>query len=94
MMVYVVEAGNLQERFDALSPNDEDEYDQTALNAIHAENEANACLIKAAPDMLVELQNALDAFDQAENGADFRFAFRSGTIRALIAKAGGWEPQP
>jgi hypothetical protein len=58
MMVYLVEAGNLQRRFDDLEMNEHGEYQQEELDAIHAENDANARLIAQAPAMLKALLNA------------------------------------
>jgi len=58
MMVYFVQAGDLQERFDNLRTNNDGEYDQDELDAIHAENATNARLIDAAPDLLLLVERA------------------------------------
>lgn len=63
MMVYQVKAGNLQQRYDNCPMDDEYEYDQEKLASIHAENEANARLIAAAPDLLAALKTLVASLD-------------------------------
>ena len=48
MMVYIVHAGDLQERYNNIPMNEDGEYDQAVVEAIHAENAANAQLIVTA----------------------------------------------
>ena len=48
MMVYKVEGGDLQARFDALTVDENGDYDQDQVDALHAENEANTELIAEA----------------------------------------------
>lgn len=70
MMVYEVIAGDLQERFDNLPV---DENEEQALDDIHAENEANAAFIVRACNsheaMLEALKAILDhgRYDDAGN---------------------------
>lgn len=54
MMVYKVEAGDLQSRFDNLPMDEDGNYDQDQVDAIHRENEANAELIAEAFNVLHE----------------------------------------
>ena len=51
-----------------------------------AEQLANVTLLSHAKVLRGILQDALTAFDTTKNGADFRMAFQSGTIRAVLAK--------
>jgi hypothetical protein len=54
MMIYKVEGGDLQARFDALTVDENGDYDQDQVDALHAENEANAELIAEAFNVLHE----------------------------------------
>lgn len=87
MMVYQVIAGDLQERFDNL-PMDENE--EQALDEIHAENEANAAFIVRACNTHEDLVKACKA-TIAHRGKDFldnTIEPYAGLVRA-IAKAEG-----
>lgn len=76
VMVYEVEAGDLQERFDNLEMTDEGEYNEDEVTAIHAENEANAALIASCPLMAEYItMKAKEGDKHAET----------------IARAFGWE---
>lgn len=54
MMVYKVEGGDLQARYDNLPVDENGDYDQDQVDAIHTENEANAELIAEAFNVLHE----------------------------------------
>jgi len=71
MMVYKVEGGDLQARFDALPCDEYGDYDPDQVDAIHTENQANAELISEAfntlhtsgltpAELYDQLQRALD----------------------------------
>ena len=70
MMVYAVSAGDLVTRFANVPMDDEGNYDELELEAIHSENEANARLIAAAPELLEALKNLL-IYDTSELPGDF-----------------------
>lgn len=89
MMVYFVAAGNLQERYDNLPV---DENEEQALDEIHAENFANARLIASAPDLLQMVRNLVDL--ASVRGRLDGYKTLLADARALIARAEGKEPRP
>lgn len=86
MMVYHVCAGDLQDRFDNLPA---DGNEEQALDEIHAENAANARLIAAAPEMKDLLLHALHYIETPGDFTETERLELCQDIDDLIAKAEG-----
>jgi hypothetical protein len=90
MMVYLVEAGDLQQRFDNLETNEDGEFDFDVVDSLHAENNANARLIAAAPQLLEALRFAYMVLEtMPDEGKQYIPGNALGTIKTAIAQAEG-----
>jgi hypothetical protein len=91
MMVYKVNAGDLQQRFDNLQLDEGGQYDDEELDRIHEEKAANARLIASAPDLLEALEGLLANAPQPSKKIKESFHYlvsREAACKA-IAKAKG-----